>query len=163
MGAALSTKQKAYLAQLAAEAWRAGGRVGSAEEYRHEAVVAACRKNGLRCCGQEDYKAVEAVLLDRLGRHGAAFEAQLRQATHGLRTAQAVLIRECEKAEVRLSYAASICRNQFRCDLDDASERQVWSLVYTVRNRAAGRRKGKGNGTGGADVTNRTDEEVVGV
>ena len=35
------------------------------------------------------------------------------------------------------SYAAAICRRQYRCALSEASDKQVWCLVYTVRNRAA--------------------------
>ncbi len=151
MSAALTNRQKVHLARLA---WRAQNRVEAlargrgeevaevgAEEWRHAEVVKACGKKGLRCCGQGDYKAVEAHFLELLGEHGAAFAAEVRAATEDRRQAEAVLVRECAKAGVKLAYAEAICQRQFRLGLYDASERQIWCLVYTVRNRAAARRR----------------------
>jgi hypothetical protein len=43
----------------------------------------------------------------------------------------------CQAADVGLSYAATICRSQYRCGLDEASTKQLWNLFYTVRNRRA--------------------------
>jgi hypothetical protein len=150
MSAPLSKIQKRYLCQIARRALnqvRALARVrGEAfdvkeEDWRHEEVIVACGKHGLRCCSQDDYKTVEAHFLDRLGAHGAAFNAQVRAATEKRRQAEAVLVRELEKAGLHLNYANAICQRQYRCTIFDATERQLWNLVYTVRNRAATQRR----------------------
>lgn len=151
MSAPLSKGQKSYLAQLARQAWRrecenarvrgedVDASAGAAQNYRHRAVIEACGKHGLRCCGQDDYGLVKGALLERLGAHGAAFKAMVRQQTNGVRVAQAVLLRELANAELQVGYAAAICMRQYRCALEDAGEKQLWSLVFTVRNRARGR------------------------
>lgn len=42
----------------------------------------------------------------------------------------------CRKFDLHYpDYPGSICRTQFKCSLAGASEKQIWSLVYTVRNR----------------------------
>lgn len=111
------------------------------DEWRHSEVARACGKNGLRCCDQDDYAPVKAHFLDMVGASGAAFNWHVRAQSQGDRVARAVLERECGKAGVSLGYAIAICKRQFRCELNDASEKQLWSLVYTVRNRASARRR----------------------
>ena len=150
MSAPLSKVQKRYLSQLARRALNqvralARGRgeefTATDDDWRHEEVIVACGKAGLRCCSQDDYKIVEAHFLERLGAHGAAFNAQVRAATEKRRQAEAVLCRELAAAGLRLGYAAAICERQNKCTLFDATERQLWHLVYTVRNRAAAKRR----------------------
>lgn len=152
----MTINQKKYLALLARRACNRaaalargrgdepGPELLDQEAFRHQAVVAACGKAGLRCCSQDDYGVVKGYLLEQLGEHGAAFEAQYHQQTNDRRVAEAVLVRECERAGLRLAYAEAICRRQYRLGLFEASEKQIWSLVFTVRNRAsASRRKQK--------------------
>lgn len=150
MSAPLTKDQKRYLSQLARRALNivralARGRGETfdvkEEDWRHEEVIAACGKHGLRCCSQDDYAAVKAHFLDKLGQHGDAFNAQVRAATEKRRQAEAVLVRECEKAGFKLAYADAICRTQNKCGLFDATEKQLWHLIYTVRNRAAAKRR----------------------
>lgn len=119
------------------------GLVGEAsfDEWRHSEVTKACGKNGLRCCDQDDYAGLKAHFLDAAGASGAAFNWHVRAQSQGDRVAMAVLRRECGAAGVKVAYAAAICLRQFRCTLEDASEKQIWSLVYTVRNRAAAKRR----------------------
>lgn len=161
MSAPLSKPQKRYLSQLSRRALNqvralARGRGETFEvtddDWRHEEVIAACGKHGLRCCSQDDYKLVEAHFLDRLGAHGAAFNAQVRAATEKRRTAEAVLVRECEAGGFRLDYANAICRTQYKCTLFDATEKQLWNLVYTIRNRAAKHRRVNGPAVQGSTV-----------
>jgi hypothetical protein len=143
---ALTNRQKAYLSRLAAAAYvRLHGEATArdprvVEEFRHAQVAAACGKAGLRCCSQTDYKLVEARLLDLNGWHAAAFNAGVSAATEKRRQAEAVLVAECDKAGLHLAYAESICRNIYKCPLSDASDRQIWNLIYTVRNRSRARR-----------------------
>jgi len=147
MSAPLSHHQKRYLSQLARRAWEAAEReVGTPEEFRHAEVARACGKAGLRCCSQDDYKHVEAHLLDLCGEPGKALAAHVAAVTQPRREAEAVLARACREAGLQLGYAAAICQRQFHCTLGDANERQLWNLVYTVRNR--GRAKQKHERTG---------------
>lgn len=150
---ALSKKQKAYLAGLSERAFNlaAAKARGAGEEmttdwrargdWRREQVAVACGKAGLRCCGQLDYAAVEAHFLGLLGETKRAFEAHVRSATEERRQADAVLLRETEKAGLSPMYVEAICRRQFRCPVMDANAKQLWCLVYTVRNRAAAKRR----------------------
>jgi len=153
MSSPLTNFQKQHLARLAGRAYnlqaaiaRGAGKVfePDAERWRHDQVAAACGKLGLRCCSQLDYKRVEAHFLELLGEHGRAFQAQVQAETEPRRQAEAVLVRECERAGLPLQYAEKICQRQFRCSLFDAGEKQIWSLVYTVRNRARKKRGVKG-------------------
>jgi hypothetical protein len=146
MSAPLSNKQKAYLAQLIRQAYRKvvgqpGPDVASEEDWRHQQVAAACGKVGLKCCDQYDYKRVEAHFLELLGNHGGAMRAHVQAETEPRRQAEAVLVRECERFGVRLAYAVAICQRQFRCGLFDATEKQIWNLVFTVRNRGNKRKR----------------------
>lgn len=141
MSAPLSRTQKAYLAQLANEARRKVAPGEKAEGWRHEQVVKACGKAGLRCCSQDDYGLIKGHLLELMGKHGAAFKAQFNQATNDRRVAEAVLVRECQVAGLSLKYAESICQRKNKCGLFDASEKQIWHLVYTVRSRAQAKRQ----------------------
>lgn len=146
MSAPLSNKQKAYLAQLINQAYakvvgHAGPGVASVEDWRHSQVAAACGKFGLKCCDQNDYKRVEAHFLELLGESSRAFRAHVAAETEPRRQAEAVLTRELERFGMRLAYAEAICRQQFKCGLFDASEGQLWKLVYTVRNRGNARKK----------------------
>lgn len=153
MASPLTNDQKQTLAILARRAFdfagaKARGRgepwngdSAHFEEWRHEHVAKACGKVGLRCCTQLDFRAVRSHFNDLLGNTRAAFNDALAAETEPLRQAQAVLVRELKAAGLRIDYALAICRNQFKCALDDANAKQVWSLVYTVRNRAAKKRR----------------------
>lgn len=142
MSAPLSHTQKRYLSQLARRAWQSAEReTGDADSFRHAEVIRACGKHGLRCCSQDDYKRVEAHFLWLLGEDVKAFHANLRAETEPVRTARAVLERECGRFGFQLSYPAAICRQQFHVELNSASEKQLWNLVYTIRNRGAARRQ----------------------
>jgi hypothetical protein len=150
MSSPLTTDQKRILSQLARRALasvrHAAEKRGETftvteDDWRREQVELACGKHGLRCCSQDDYSTVKAHLLARLGRAAEAFEAHVRAATEKRRQAEAVLIRECEKADLRLSYADRICRDKFHCTVLDATEKQLWQMVFTIRNRARARRR----------------------
>jgi hypothetical protein len=158
MPAALSRKQKAYLAQLARQAFehlrvqaRARGEVfpadhamhgeptdpalWCAETFRHDEVAKACHKKGLRCCSQDDYGAVKGHFLALLGREGQAMKAMVRGADNPKRTAEIKLIEALQRGGFNNGYAEAICRRQFKCSVADATAAQIWKLVYTIRNR----------------------------
>jgi len=146
----LTNHQKRRLAQLAREAHRAylnsedcPDQPLSADEFRHHHCHLACDKPGLTLATQSDYKAIESHFLQLLGRHQAAFQAQLRHATESRRLVEFKLDAACQQWRLNLAYANKICQRQYKCDLADATEKQLWRLVYTINNR--GRAKSKHN------------------
>ena len=153
MASPLTKDQKQTLAMLARRAFdvegaKARGRgeqwngdSAHFEEWRHEHVAKACGKVGLRCCTQLDYRAVRGHFNDLLGNTRAAFEDNYAAQTEPLRQAQAVLVRELKVAGLSINYAIAIAQRQYRCTLDDLNRNQVWSLIYTIRNRAAAKRR----------------------
>lgn len=158
MSAPLSHLQKRLLAQLsdrlfdrvAAESDGQDARVFphlpvavARGEFRRAEVREACGKDGLRCCGQEDFLRVRSHFRNALGESGQAFKDLLRAETEDVREAQAVLAQACAEFGLRLAYPAAICRRQFRCELADAARNQLWNLIFTVRNRGAQKQKQK--------------------
>lgn len=155
MSAPLSHTQKRYLSQLSDKAFaRASAEADgqyfyddlpatkAREQYRHDQVVQACGKIGLRCCSQDDYKLVEAHFLHLVGEDGKALNAHVQAATEPVRVAQSVLRRELAAARLDWAYAEKICRQQNQGQpISQVAERRVWNLVYTVRNRGNARKR----------------------
>ena len=143
----LTNGQKSYLAQLAKRAYAKCVVVGGAddgiseEDWRHREVAAACGKNGLKCCGQYDYKLVEGHFLNLLGETGRALKSFVRAASEPKRQAEVVLVRALEEFHFTHDYAEGICRQAFKCSVSEAGANQVWMVVYAVRR--AGQRKRK--------------------
>ena len=141
MSAPLSNRQKRDLSLLAARAYKKaladsdGSLTLDEAAFRHHEIGAACGKLGLRCCSQDDYKIIEAHFLNLLGESGRALTALVRHQTNPRRVAEYKLVQACEAAGVNLGYAAAICRNMFKCELDDAGADQIWKLTFTVKNR----------------------------
>jgi hypothetical protein len=174
MSAPLTNNQKRYLAGLAErafnlEAARARGR-GEAvadgwrerEAWRHEEVAKACRKLGLRCCSQDDYKLVEGHFLKMVGEEGRALNAFMRATTEKRRVAEWKVCQACDEAGVRLGYAEAICRAQNNgLGLQEVGEKALWRLVYTVRNRGRARRRHQSSVTSNqSSVISHQVEEV---
>ena len=144
MSAPLNNSQKRILSQLAQRAYNraralARGRgeemTERPDDFRRRHVVTVCGKQGLRCCSQDDYGAVKGHFLDLLGEHRQAFTAVLHGEGNARRVAEYKLMEALEAAELPLSYAAAICRSQFKCSLEDATSKQIWCLTFTVKNR----------------------------
>lgn len=154
MSAPLTNGQKAYLAQLATRAFnfecaKAHGRgetpdtsSATRETFRHQEVIKACGKNGLRCCSQDDYKLIEAHFLELLGQHAQAFNAQVRAATEDKRLVEYKIVQACKEFGFAMSYADKICRAQNKgAGLQDVSEKTLWTVFYTIRNRGLKRQR----------------------
>lgn len=145
----LTRLQKREIVRLARSAWqRSAERVPlleSNKELSKSAVEAAWRhveqgkamggRQSLTEATQRDYEPLRAHFLRLCGAEAAADKALMRAATDGQR--RALYLLRCALRERALDerYAAAICRTQFRCELDDASEKQLWNLIFTVRNR----------------------------
>ena len=65
----------------------------------------------------------------------AAERTLARDADNDRRIARYKLDQALRERGLGESYAAAICRTQYRCSLAEASPRQLWRLVYTIRNR----------------------------
>lgn len=145
---ALTNQQKGLLAQLYRRAFDyqvERGAIWDAADFtdwRHEQQFAAVGKMSLRSCTQGDFAKLMAHGLDLAGDTGNAFRWHLKAQTNPERVALAKLKEACAEAGVEYpSYPLAICWDVCKCRLEDATEKQVWRLVYTVRNR---RKRGAG-------------------
>ena len=138
----LSNEQKARLSILAREAFekKYPGSVTGGERR----VASFRQEESIRCCGkriseaaQRDYLSLKAHFQDLAGNSGAALNTLMRSETEPVRVALHKLTTECRARKLSMSYPEAICRRQYHCDLSQASPRQIWCLVYTVRNRKA--------------------------
>lgn len=157
MSAKLTNDQKRYLSQLSDRAFRflgakARGRgeawpeqaTANLASFRHAEVAKACGKLGLRCCSQDDYGTVKAHFLSLLGEDGRALKAHVEGAKNPDRIAEWKLTQEIDAAAavgITRRYAEEICKRQFGCTILEATTKQKWNLMFTIRNRAAARRK----------------------
>jgi hypothetical protein len=140
----LSNHQKATLCMAAREAFekmhgRAPLTQSEGDRFRHEHVVIATGKAGLRDCVQDDYLPVKAHFLDLIGESGAAMNAHLAHGVESRKLALHHLEKMCEQRGVNLAYAASICRSMFKCALDDASVKQLWKITFRLKTRRSKR------------------------
>ena len=104
-------------------------------EWRHEQQLKACGKSSLRDCVQSDYLPLRAHFENLIGESDRALETHLRASSEPARIAMMKLRAACSEAGLDLAYPAKICRTQYKCDLDEANAKQLWRLVFTVRNR----------------------------
>lgn len=138
--ARLTSVQKQRLAMLSRQAFAAQGRaVGETkfDLWRHEQAIKAVGRRISEAL-QADFLPLKAHFLNLLGKPVAAMQAHMRHETEPQRVALWKLARECEAKGLPLSYATTICRHQNRCRLEDASAKQLWRLVFTIRNRKRG-------------------------
>jgi len=160
----LTNEQKRDIAQLAHAAWlgspsREGmiecnpelslSKVEAAWRHVEQGKVMGAMRQSLREATQRDYALLRAHFL-RLRAEGLATQGDqaradavehtadqwsVRAATDGTRRARYLLRQALRDRDLREDYAAAICRTQNKCSLDDASEKQLWRLIFTIRNR----------------------------
>jgi hypothetical protein len=146
----LSKFQKRELARLAHQAWlrlpeRAAllesnaGMSSSAVEtaWRHAEQGKAMGgvRQSLTQATQRDYLLLRAHFMRLCGLEAAADKALAQAATDGGRRALFLLRRELGERGLNESYAAAICRTQYRCSLTQATEKQLWNLIFTIKHR----------------------------
>ncbi len=149
-GAPLTRQQKtrlilaaraAYDAQVLAGLW---SEAEGFEAFRRAAAFEACGVASLRAMGQRHYNAVRARLLALAGREREAGYAERRACGDDARRALARLERECALAgEVfedgragARRYAEALARRIHGEPAAALSARQVWQVIFTLRNRA---------------------------
>jgi hypothetical protein len=144
----LSNRQKADIAQAARVAYdrwpeRAAfealnGEFTATERFeawRREEQVKACGLRSLRAATQAHYGRLLAHFQALGGRTAEAARTRGRDADNDRRVARYKLDQALRERGLEVGYAAAICRTQFRCSLAEASAKQLWKLVFTVRSR----------------------------
>lgn len=153
-GAALAPMDKEdrqSLARLARRAWEkvrpqtADHRPLSFDDWRHQQCNLAVERRGLRECRREDFSFLRSHFLRMLGRETEARHWRDRGATEPKRVAIAKLKFEGERARDVIadpgSYVSAIAHSKFKTpDLNELSERQIWTLVFDLRRGAQKKR-----------------------
>lgn len=103
--------------------------------WRHVEQGKAAGIQSLREMTQAHYGRVLAHFQRLAGHEAVAQRTLVRDQDNPRRIARWKLDQALRERGLDAGYAAAICRRQYRCGLDEASERQLWRLVYTVRNR----------------------------
>lgn len=153
----LTNPQKATICQLAHEAWEARpdirepliecngatmSKTAIFEAWRHvEQGKAVGRQSLTKCTSEHDFLRLCAHFRAMIpGQEGRAVRTLARHEAEPRLVAMHKLRQACSAAGLELGYAAAICRTQNRCSLDEASEKQLWRLVFTIKNRAKAKR-----------------------
>lgn len=141
----LSKHQRQTLARLARRAWQAAGGGQPFDAWRHEQSRRACGRR-ISEATQPDFLPLRAHFLNLEGDAVRAFRDHMRAADEPRLLALHKLRRECAARSLSLGYPAAICRRQYRCHIDDASPKQLWQLVFTVRSRRKAARSAQCSG-----------------
>lgn len=164
--AQVSKEQVRSLILEAQAAWRRQSELGLCEEdfdaWRHGALYDAVRKTSFRAVGQSDFgKALNHF--ERLagktpstfwGRANHAIAARETGPEGDRRRAEHKLLEACDQvkaafaddAEQALAYACVLLKTIHRTDLPAATAKQIWQVMFTLRNRAAARIKKAAHG-----------------
>jgi hypothetical protein len=145
----LSLQQKAELCQLARKAYdRWPGReefeLANAELSMSRCFEAWRRVEQGKAMGgeqslcnatQDDFLKVRAHFSSLLGCGETAMRDLLRNAEEPRIRARYKLQEALDQRGLDENYAGAICRNQFKCTLGEASEKQLWNIFFTVSKR----------------------------
>jgi hypothetical protein len=142
----LSALQIRKLICLAREAFLHGIESGSLSEtaefdsWRHDQVMRVVERGGFRECRNEDYLPLKAHFLRLLDRTAEAEEALAKYDTETRSWALNRLQHACKLAADVLpdamNYASGFIRNHRGVGIDDASDKDLWAAMYTVKRRA---------------------------
>lgn len=145
----LSNQQKGDIAKLARQAYDAWeqrdefelanptlSRTACFEAWRHVEQGKAVGVQSLRLCTSEKhYLRLMAHFAKLLGESARALLLLLRHGEEPRIRAYFKLRQALAERGLAEDYAAAICRRQYKRPLGEASEKQLWNLFYTVRNR----------------------------
>lgn len=147
--AGLSKRQKADIAILAHKAWLATPErevlLRENPEYSENEIFTIWRRDkqreavgcdSLRMVHQDDYLRLLAKFREIMGDTAKATRLHVHAAEDGWRRAWWLLERSCKERGLAFpAYPGAICRKQYQCSLNEATEKQLFRLMYTVRNR----------------------------
>ncbi|WP_043585339.1 hypothetical protein [Geminisphaera colitermitum] len=102
--------------------WQTGKATGGVQSLRE-------------CVSELHYLPLLAHFSDMLGESGRALNMLLRHAEEGRIRVFFKLQEALAERDLNEGYAAAICRRQYKCDLGDAEEKQLWHLFFTIKNR----------------------------
>lgn len=145
-GGGLSRDQKTKLAIIARRAFDRHSQAGlvddevSFDEWRHAECLAATdgKVPGLSSASQRYYRLLRGHFALLAGDPETAFRDAVNGSPEQADWEQAWNILKRETADKGLTfpaYPASICQTQYKCPLREATKKQLWSLIYTIRNR----------------------------
>jgi hypothetical protein len=142
MSTPLTHEQKGILCQAARRAFDhqvelgAIGDSADPQDWRREQQIIATGKESLTSCTQDDFAPLLARFAHLEGKDDVALRWELRAQTHPKRVALSKLQEACREAGVDYpGYPETICWTQNKCGIEDATAKQIWRLVFTVRNR----------------------------
>ena len=154
--APLSNEQKQRLARVARRAFDAQVAIGLADgdfdTWRHAAVWEHLHLAGLRNVTQRGYGTLMRRFLELAGipcpSRGPASRSpdadDIRRARHALETTLTDQAEAFGGRDGAASYAYSLFVKIHKTTLDRANARQIWQVMFTIKNRAS--RKTAGNG-----------------
>jgi hypothetical protein len=145
VGGVLERNDKARICILARQAYDKAETTQNFETWRHhEQFIAVTGANplldrtsrlSLLDCNQRDVPKLIAHFQDLAGEPGHAVKTYLRESMKDQAVALHKLKEACEERGLELSYPGKICKQQYKCAIEDASPNQIWRLVFTIRNR----------------------------
>lgn len=140
---ALTKRQLAALCMLAEKAAAAHGITGWREvrAWRKEQQLERFGLASLTAATQAQYADIKGHFQALAGDAAEAYETVRRGLDNKRRVARWNLDKAVKESGLRMVYVLSICQNQYHCGIEDASTKQLWQLVYTVRNRAAAKQR----------------------
>jgi len=152
-GAPLSREQKTRLILASQDAIRMQVKTGlwtnadgDFEAFRHAAAFDACGVASFRAMQQRHY--LPALLHFRALAGQNVIQSQARLATDDSRRALGQLKLECQRSaecfggwQGAWAYSGTLFRKIHRCEAATATAKQVWQVIFTLRNRASATRK----------------------
>lgn len=143
----LSKLQKTTLIMLARKAFdRIDDGTGDFGEWRTQQAQIACGKR-ISEATNDDYNRLKSHFYNLGGNSGAAFKATMADGSEGTRRAMHNLEAALYTFGLKMPYAESICRDQFRCSLAQATAEQIEKVMFTVNTRGRSMVKRQRGGT----------------
>ncbi|WP_009965358.1 hypothetical protein [Verrucomicrobium spinosum] len=134
----LSNLQKATLSQWAKKGYTRARDLDLTDEkeadWRGQESIAACGRR-ISEATNGDYLVLLAHFKNLAGDSGGAFQATMRAQSDPKRQALHKLDTELTKAGLDRAYAEKICMDTYKCTIAQATAKQIWNLMYTIRNR----------------------------
>lgn len=145
----LTKRQKWLLADLARhvfDALRERGQLRgvSLEDWRHHIAVKACGQR-ISQASHGDYKRLQAAFLHEKGDEDGERRALVQAQSTPQGIALFKLRQTLKETNTPTAYAETLARRFYKgANLEDLTARQLWTLVFTVRNNAS-KTAGKGS------------------
>lgn len=139
----LSKKQKKAICMLAHAAAQKCGVTGWREidEWRKREQLSKFGLKSLTEATQDQYSDIKAYFQALAGNLAGAYQTSRHGEDNPKRIARHNLNCALGRANLSPAYAQAICKQQFHCTLDEASDKQLRWLMFTINKRAAARRR----------------------